>query len=211
MVRPHYSNLALDALMCFCKAQPCDEDGFDLPLGASPSPPLPLSCARDDYYPYDSQLDFELVDFLFRKVQMSGNNIDELMQIWAAQRRAEYGDIEADPPFANAQDMYNVIDATTLGDVAWQAFSVKYNGEIPDNAPNWMSASYEVWFRDPLAVMEAQLGNPEFANEMDYSPKRVLSMTNKRQFSDFMSGNWSWNQAVWFILCHCHFILFTLP
>jgi hypothetical protein len=85
--------------------------------------------------------------------------------------------------------MYNVIDATELGDVPWEAFSVKYNGEIPNNAPNWMSASYEVWFRDPLAVMEAQLGNPDFANEMGYSPKQVLSWTNKRQFSDFMFGN----------------------
>ncbi|KAI0284149.1 hypothetical protein BC826DRAFT_919946, partial [Russula brevipes] len=160
----------------------------------APPPPFPERMP-DDYYPYESQADFELADFLFRKDQMSGNRIDELMEIWAAQQTALYGDSETGPPFANARDLYNVIDATDLGDVPWQAFSVKYNGEIPNDPPNWMSASYDVWFRDPLTVMEGQIGNREFSEEVDYAPKQVFSRDNKRQFSDFMSGNWAWNQA----------------
>jgi hypothetical protein len=127
---------------------------------------------------------------------MSGSHIDKLMEIWAAQQQAQYGDNEPAPPFANAWDLYNVIDVTEVGDVPWQAFSIKYSGKVPAGAPNWMSASYEVWFCDPLAVMEGQIGNPDFANETDYALKQVLSNMNKRQFSDFMSGNWAWNQAV---------------
>ncbi|KAI0283466.1 hypothetical protein BC826DRAFT_1093834 [Russula brevipes] len=102
---------------------------------------------------------------------MSGNQIDELMEIWAAHQQARYNDDETTPPFANARDLYNVIDATELSDVPWQASVVKYDGEKPANAPNWMSTPYEVWFRDPLMH------------------------SKKRQFTDFMSGNWAWGQA----------------
>jgi hypothetical protein len=123
------------------------------------------------------------------------------MEIWAAHQQAQYDDDGQSPPFANAQDLYNVVDATEVGDVPWQAFAIKYNGEFPDNAPNWMSTPYEVWFRDPLSVLEGQIGNREISNEMDYAPKRVYSREGKRQFSDLMSGDWAWDQAV------RHFIL----
>jgi Plavaka transposase len=160
--------------------------------------------AKDDYYPYNSRADFELADFLFRKEQMSGKKIGELMDIWAAyqQNRGE----ELDPPFSGAKDLYDTIDATEVGDVPWQAFSVQFDGEIPaENTPTWMTASYEVWFRDPLQVMEGQLGNKDFGSEIDVTPKQVFSKEGKRQFTDLMSGNWSWDQAVRFSL---HFALY---
>ena len=38
-------------------------------------------------------------------------------------------------------------DATTLGDIAWDTFSLKYNGEIPEGkTPPWMLSEYDVWF-----------------------------------------------------------------
>jgi hypothetical protein len=174
--------------------QPCDEDGFDLPSDAPP-PPFPER-RQDDYEPYGSQATFELADFLYCKEQMSGNKIDELMEIWATHQWAQYDDDDPSPPFANAQDLYSIIDATELGDVPWQGFAVTYDGKVPDNAPSWMSSSYEVWFRDPLLVMESQIGNHDFGNEMDYAPKRVFSQTWTRQLCDLMSGDWAWNQAV---------------
>jgi hypothetical protein len=174
----------------------CDENGNFLPPGAPP-PPADSKPEDGDYFPYESRAEFELADFLFRKDQMSGGKINELMDLWVAFRKDHYGDEESIPPFANAQDLYNVIDGTKLGDVPWQAFSVKYDGDIPHDAPKWMSDSFEVWFRDPLSVMENQIGNRDFGpNEMDYAPKQVFSGTGKRQFSDLMSGDWAWNQAV---------------
>jgi hypothetical protein len=175
--------------------QPCDEEGYDLPYDAPP-PPFPER-GQDDYEPYGSQASFELADFLYRKEQMSGNGIDELMEILAARQWEQYGDDDPSPPFANARDLYNIIDATELGDVPWQGFAVKYDGEVPVNdAPSWMSTSYDVWFRDPLLVMESQIGNRDFGNEMDYAPKRVFGRTRMRQFCDLMSGDWAWEQAV---------------
>ena len=121
--------------------QCCDEKGDPLPEGAPP-PPINSEQADGDYFPYDSRAEFELADFLFRKDQMSGNNINELMDIWATHQQELYDDDGATPPFANAQDLYNIIDGTEHGDVPWQAFSVKYNGDVPHDSPKWMSASY---------------------------------------------------------------------
>jgi hypothetical protein len=182
----------------FHTGQPCDEDGYDLP-DDSPPPPEENHHANDDYFPYSSRHEFELADFLFRKDQMAGKKVVELMDIWAAYNQSAWPDF--DPPFASAQDLYETIDSTDVGGISWQAFSVQFNGAVTDNSelPGWKTQTYEVWFRDPLKIAEAQISNKDFHREMDYSPKREFSRSGRRQFSDFMSGNWAWNQAVSFL------------
>ncbi|KAF8489871.1 hypothetical protein F5888DRAFT_1869464 [Russula emetica] len=138
---------------------------------------------------------FELADFLYCKEQMSGNKIDELMKILAALQSAPYNDDDVpSPPFSDARDLYDVINSTELGDVPWEGFAITYDGEVPDNPPNWMSTPYEVWFCDSLLVMESQIGNRDFGNEMDHAPKQVFSQTGTRQFCDLMSGDWAWGK-----------------
>ncbi|KAH9017740.1 hypothetical protein EDB83DRAFT_2508493 [Lactarius deliciosus] len=93
--------------------------------------------------------------------------------------------------------MYSLIDAIKQGEIAWNSVSITYNGPRPQNGlpiPPWMNDSYEIWFRDPLQVIEAQISNPEFNGMMDFSPKRVY-FQGKRQYGDLMSGNWAWDQA----------------
>lgn len=122
---------------------------------------------------------------------MAGSKISDLMDIWAAYQQSLGLDATHGPPFSSSQDLYNTIDSTEIGGVAWQAFAVQFDGEISDGAETapWKRKSYEVWFRDPLKIAEAQIANKEYAREMDYAPKRMFSSTQKRQYSDFMSGN----------------------
>lgn len=123
---------------------------------------------------------------------MSGSKIDELMQMWACTLPEDH-----DPPFASHQHLYATVDAITFGDVPWQTFSVTYNGPVPDGAmPSWMIREYDVWFRDPRLVLRNQYSNPDFADDIDWVPKRSYSANGKRKYRDFMSGDWAWNQAV---------------
>jgi hypothetical protein len=132
---------------------------------------------------------------------MSGKKIDTLMDIWA-ECNGLYDDdgMEADdkaaPPFADKRDLYGAIDAIKDGAIQWQSLSVKYDRVLPENPPSWMTATYDVWYRDALEVMEYQIGNPDFANEFDFAPKQVFDIKNKRQYTDLMSGNWAWEEAV---------------
>ncbi|KAF8262344.1 hypothetical protein EI94DRAFT_1773205 [Lactarius quietus] len=179
----------------YLNGHPCDADGYDLPSDAPPAPEELRG--EDDFFPYSSRPEFELADFLYRTVQMAGTKISDLMDIWAAYQRIYDVDAEHGPPFSNCQDLYKTIDSTEVGDVAWQAFSVEFDGESSGDLeiPSWMRKTYEVWFRDPLQVAEAQIANKDYASEIDYAPKRVFSKEEKRQYSDFMSGNWAWEQA----------------
>jgi hypothetical protein len=100
--------------------------------------------------------------------------------------------------FTDHRDVYRTIDNTPLGDVKWQSFSVKYTGDIPDEGPlPWMTESYDVWFRDPHQVVQNMLANPDYASEVDMRPySEFATETDERQWQDFMSGDWAWNQAV---------------
>ena len=179
-------------------AQPCDADSYDLPRGAPPA--AEEARAEDDYFPYASRPEFELADLLFRRVQMAGTKISDLMDVWAAYQQIYEVDATYGPPFSNAQDLYNTIDSTEVGEVPWQAFSVEFDGESSGDSgiplASWKRKSYEVWFRDPLKIVEAQIANKDYACEMDYAPKRMFSRARKRLYTDFMSGNWAWEQAV---------------
>ena len=103
------------------------------------------------------------------------------------------------PPFANHQDLYNVIDSIPYGNIAWQSFTLQYNGEQPIvNAQPWMDSAYDVWFRDPQEIVKNMLKNPDFKEEFDFVPYRKFDGNDDRVFGDFMSGDWPWQQAVCF-------------
>ncbi|TFK32967.1 hypothetical protein BDQ12DRAFT_700969 [Crucibulum laeve] len=146
------------------RRSPCDKDGYKLPMGAPPPPWTPHD--PNNYSPFISGGNFLLANFLFHKIQMSGGSITKLMEI-LANVNSQNG-YDGPPPFVNADDLYKTIDSIEL-------FTVKYNGDIPANAP----------------FMEDQIDNPDFAKEMDYAPKQVYSR-NQHQYCNLMSGNWAW-------------------
>ncbi|KDQ11751.1 hypothetical protein BOTBODRAFT_46186 [Botryobasidium botryosum FD-172 SS1] len=58
-----------------------------------------------------------------------------------------------------------------------------------------MDREFHVWFRDPLTVLRNMLANPDFKGKVDEAPFQEFSSEGKRQWWDFMSGNWSWRIA----------------
>jgi hypothetical protein len=170
----------------------CDENGDDI-LPDTPPPPRDSDNGPDDWTPYNSRLEFEVADFLFRRNQMSAGDINFLLSLWAASL-AVHGD---EPPFSKATDMYNTIDSTPLGDLAWESFSLQYNRTRPvNNVPSWMEAEYDVWFWDPRILVHNLLSNPDFKSDFDYAPFQEYTTDGIHRFRDFMSGLWAWMQAV---------------
>ncbi|KAF7292184.1 hypothetical protein MIND_01245700 [Mycena indigotica] len=136
----------------------------------SPPPPKQFP-PPDDFSPYNKLKQFRMADFMYRKVQMSAGEINELMDILASE--------DGDAPFADADELYATIDATERGHIQWQAFNVSYEGEDDCNSPNaltWKKKEYTVYFRSSR-------------------PKRVYDANGERIYQDFMSGQWAWRQA----------------
>lgn len=189
----------------------CDESGNDIPLDAVP-PPHSSDKGPENWAPYDSYLQFEVADFLFRKNQMSAGDINFLLGLWTKSLVTHDGK----PPFSKAKHVYDTIDSTPLGDVAWESFSLHYTGTQPDqNVPSWMKAEYDVWFRNPRRLVQNLLSNPDFKSDFDYMlfQERVDGV---HRLQDFMSGNWAWNQAVRFptillIYINPYYVRISLP
>ncbi|KAF7965204.1 hypothetical protein HWV62_45085 [Athelia sp. TMB] len=166
----------------------CDEHGVYIPKD-SPPPPLEES-DPEDWGTFDNQQQFKTGEFLFRKNQMSGGDIDTLMKLWS-----ESG---ATAPFQNHSDLYDRIDASTVGEARWDSFSVKYDGppvKPGHETPDWMLQEYEAWSRDPVQLIRNLVANPDFADEFDYTPYHEYDHQGTHRFQDFMSGDWAWREA----------------
>jgi len=88
-----------------------------LPEGAPPLPSDPAT--MDDFSPFKNRAAFELADLIFRRDQMSANDINNLLHIWAATLPQDQ-----DPPFVNKQELYKMIDSISHGDAPWHLFSI---------------------------------------------------------------------------------------
>jgi Plavaka transposase len=139
---------------------------------------------------------------------MSAPNINILLDLWASTLLKH----NESPPFANHTDLYNTIDLTPLGDVAWQSFSLRYNGDdVPEGTiPQWMTSEYDVWFRDPHAIIKNMVENPDYNHHVDVAPVRIFNTKGSRVYQNFMSGDWAWEEAVRpFFFFHLH--IFDTP
>ena len=126
---------------------------------------------------------------------MSAGNIDFVFLLWVASL-APHGD---QPPFLNARFMYKTIDATPLGDIPWESFTLQYNGTQPtENVLSWMTAEHDIWFQDPHVLVHNILSNATFESSFDYAPFQEHAANGMHHFCDFMSGNWAWMQVVHF-------------
>lgn len=183
---------------------PCDSDGYDLEHGAPPETQPRES--SPDWSPFNSQVQFETADFLFKKAEMSQGNIDILMELWASTSA------DGQAPFQDHRDMLETIDDIDGGDTPWQSFTASYSGtKPPGNPPDWMLKNYTVFFRDPRAVVRSIISNPDFDGQFDYAPYAEFE-DEKQRWTDIMSGNWAWKQAVGFIQTFviCPFRILTL-
>lgn len=195
----HSINLSFLILIYF-SGRPCDEHGNFLPADSPPQKSRHANADPNDWTPYRNRVEFETAQFLYCREQMSAGNINILLDLWAATLLKH----DEPPPFASAADMYETIDSTPLGDIAWQSFSVTYDGDVPDSAPQWMSAEYEVWFRDPRLVVLNMVDNPDYKGSFDTTPIRVFDAGDHRQYQNFMSGDMVWDDAVCFHVCCKH-------
>ena len=138
---------------------------------------------------------FRATQFLFTEAELSQKKIDNLLELWAA-TLVPHGD---SPPIINHQDLHQQIDAIELGDVRWENTPLKYSGPLPDmtRPPEWKTAEYDVWHRNPREVIRNILANSDFDGHIDYTAYQEFD-GEKRQYGNMMSGDWASQQSVRF-------------
>ena len=130
---PRISNIIPSSMVCACyelviayidvtdhfPGHCCDALGNPLPPGAL-LPPWE-ECLPSDYSPFGSWESFLLADLLFRCIQMSAGNIDDLMECLA-----HLVPPDQDPPFADSRNLYDTIDAVCMGHIPWHSVKLSY-------------------------------------------------------------------------------------
>ncbi|KAH9023609.1 hypothetical protein EDB85DRAFT_2075297 [Lactarius pseudohatsudake] len=174
----------------YCDGRATDADGNMLP-DATP-PPLHCDLPPNDWTPFSSGVEFLLADFLFRKVQMSASNINELLKYWVQSVTQD----ETLSPFDSCHSLYATIDAIRDGDAPWQCMMVSAaTDDLSEDVPLWKRQDFEVWYRDPDVVIANLLDNPDFASQFDAAPYIATDSQGKRQWTDFMSGQFVWRRS----------------
>lgn len=93
--------------------------------------------------------------------------------------------------------MYESIDSISAGCVGWTTHTLQYDGPLPDGTPpQWMRESYELNVRDILSVFKEQLASKEFNGRFEYTPYEEYNGEGSRVYSNLMSANWAFREAV---------------
>ncbi|KAK7012554.1 hypothetical protein R3P38DRAFT_3019709 [Favolaschia claudopus] len=177
-------------------ALPCNADGEYLPPFSPPAPsPAPPANGLDPqtWAPFESRLEFDFAHYHFVELQTSEHQINTALDLWAA-TVTQFGKTA---PWQNAAELYATIDSIQQGDMPWKTYQMRYTGPSPPSTPpRWMTQTYEVCARDLRAVLHHQLGSPDFKDAVDMVPYLQFNHAGHRVWSNLMSGDWAWKQAV---------------
>ena len=174
-------------------AIPCDKNGNYLPPHAPP--PSDKNSGRNPYSwePFNSRVEYDFANYHFSEMQSSAANIDLALDLWAASVM-EFG---KDVPWANSADLYSTIDAIQHGNAPWKTYPIRYQGPLPPGTPpKWMTETYQLCTRNSRQVLHLQLATSDFHDKINYVPYRQFNGSGERVWSNLMSADWSWSQAV---------------
>lgn len=90
-------------------------------------------------------------------------------------------------PFRSCREMHTFIDSSMLGNSPWQCLVSSPDG-VDEHPPGWKRMSYEVWYRNPNAVVSAMLDNPDFDGQFDLHPHIDLSADGRCRWNNVMSS-----------------------
>lgn len=183
----------INQLICYSQGNPCDAEGNDLPPHAPPACPPPTATSSNPWYPFSDRIEFDFANFHFVKCQNSEDKINEALDMWTAQVLATGGQA----PWSNAKELYETIDAIQEGDAPWVSYKIRYTGPLPPRAaPQWMTQEYELCARDTRMVLHQQFESAHFKDHVHYTPYQQFNGEGHRVWSNLMSADLSWKQAV---------------
>lgn len=113
--------------------------------------------------------------------------------MWAASVLELHGD----SPWKSSAELYATIDAIKHGDSPWKVYRIRYRGPLPGGTPpKWMTEDYELCTRDTRQVLLHQLASSQFKDSINLTPYQQFDRGGQRCWSNLMSADWSWRQAV---------------
>jgi len=179
----------------FLSARPTDKAGVFASQYTEPEPwASPDAMPDNPWNPFEGRLWFDFAHHHFVRLQSLEKNMDISLDLLKAATIKGNGDIKF--PWLSMKQMYETIDQIQAGPAPFCSYWFKYNGPMLPTPLKWMMQEYELYARDPRLVLQQQLATPEFSNKFDPIPYHRFNSTGDRVFSNLMSSDWAWDQAV---------------
>ena len=160
---------------------------------------MPIDATADNpWHPFEDRLAFDFANFQFVELEASESKINRALDLWMAGNLKAGGD--GILPWSSAKEMYSTIDTIQEGDTPWKTVAFRYTGPCPENPPKWMLQTYELYTRDSRLVLHQQLSTTNFVGEINYVPYHQFKADGDRIWSNLMSADWAWAQAVSFLM-----------
>lgn len=158
--------------------------------------------ADHPFSPFQDRLAFDWAYYHYVRLQSSKSEILEGLDIWRATVvKHTCADLTGDEvPWRNADELYETIDTVQAGDAPWKCYQFSYSGPKPPTPPRWMEQTYELNARDVLHVLEQQLATSDFRDQTTCVPYQEYDPSGNRVYSNLMSGDWAFGQAVSFFV-----------
>ncbi|KDR82217.1 hypothetical protein GALMADRAFT_58542, partial [Galerina marginata CBS 339.88] len=144
--------------------------------------------------PFEDRVAFDFAQYHYVELQSSEGEIAKGLDLLCAMG-IKYGSRDG-LPWKSAKDLYATIDSIQSGTAPWKTYKFRYTGPKPSTPPRWMEEEYELNLRDILKVFEEELMSSEFKDDCDYAPYLEFDPQGDRVWSNLMSGDWAYRQAV---------------
>jgi Plavaka transposase len=186
----------LSELSLMSAAVPCDVNRNYLPPH---TPPLPFNTNSGQplnssaWESFNSRVEYDFTNYHFVELQSSATNIDKALGLWVA----TVMDCGKEIPWANLAELYQTIDAIQHGDALWKTYQIHYQGPCPPGTPpKWMTEMYQLCAQDSHTILHNQLVTSDFHKKINYVPYCQFNTSGECVWSNLMSADWSWSQAV---------------
>ncbi|KAG5219683.1 C2H2-type domain-containing protein [Salix suchowensis] len=168
-----------------------------LPPGLPPPPRQPADAKPNNpWNPFPDRLSFEFADYHFTTLQSSEFQVNQALDLWLAAVVNAGGD-PCLVPWQTAKQMYGTIDAIKEGPTSWKTVQFHYTGPLLKGTPlKWMQETYKLCFQDPHSILLNQIALPELQDHFDYAPYMQFNAHDDHVWSNLMSGDWAWAEAV---------------
>ncbi|KAF7363254.1 hypothetical protein MVEN_00678500 [Mycena venus] len=144
-----------------------DPDG-DIEMAGSDSP--------NGFAPFASELDWRIADWVIKEGP-GHKAFDRLLDIPGVQEKLGLS-------YSNIRGLHKIVDSIPERAGEWTTKSLSF--------PDRPGEKYLIRYRDPLAAIRTLLGNPAYAKDIVYIPKKVLSDSdrNNRVYNEMWTGKW---------------------
>ena len=155
------------------------------------------STTPNPWAPFNSRLEFDFAYYHYVDRKSPKSAINKGLDLWLASKLDAVKSDTCEPlPWGNAEAMYSTVDKIQEGVAPFQTVYFQYKGPLPPNPPTWMTTKFELCVRDARQVLREQLRNKAFDGQFNPAPYQQYDSQSQRVFSNLMSGDWAWREAV---------------